>query len=82
ANVEYKFTLDRSEIDLPFTLGQEIEIEWTGNIYCVSCGAKTKKSFSQGHCFKCFKTKASCDMCVLKPETCHYHLGTCREDSF
>ena len=82
ANVEYKFILDRSEVDLPFNLGQEIEIERTGKIFCVSCGAKTSKSFSQGHCFKCFKTKASCDMCIMKPETCHYHLGTCREDSF
>ncbi len=82
ANVEYKFILDRAEIDLPFQLGQELELEWTGNIYCVSCGVKTPKSYSQGHCFKCFKTKASCDMCIMKPETCHYHLGTCREDSF
>ena len=82
ANVEYKFILDRSEVDLPFNLGQEIEIEWTGKIFCVSCGTKSSKSFSQGHCFKCFKTKASCDMCIMKPETCHYHLGTCREDSF
>ncbi|MEB6680562.1 DUF2797 domain-containing protein [Acinetobacter lwoffii] len=82
ANVEYKLILDRAEIDLPFNLGQEIEIEWTGNIYCVSCGNKTSKSFSQGHCFKCFKTNASCDMCIMKPETCHYHLGTCREDEF
>ena len=56
ANVEYKFILDRSEIDLPFVLGQELEIEWTGNIFCTSCGAKTPKSYSQGHCFKCFKT--------------------------
>ena len=82
ANVEYKFILDRSEINLPFTLGQDIQIEWTGKIFCVSCGSKTSKSFSQGHCFKCFKTKASCDMCIMKPETCHYHLGTCREESF
>ncbi|WP_374574976.1 DUF2797 domain-containing protein [Acinetobacter sp.] len=82
ANVEYKFILDRSEIELPFSLGQEIEIEAAGNIYCVSCGTKTPKSYSQGHCFKCFKTKASCDMCIMKPETCHYHLGTCREESF
>ncbi|WP_353140521.1 DUF2797 domain-containing protein [Acinetobacter pragensis] len=82
ANVEYKFILDRSEIALPFSLGQDIEIEWTGNIYCVSCGSKTPKSYSQGHCFKCFKTKAACDMCIMKPETCHYHLGTCREDDF
>ena len=82
ANVEYKFILDRSETALPFSLGQDIEIEWTGNIYCVSCGSKTPKSYSQGHCFKCFKTKAACDMCIMKPETCHYHLGTCREDDF
>ena len=82
ANVEYKFVLDRSKVDLPFNLGQEIEIEWTNNIYCISCGSKSPKSYAQGHCFKCFKTKASCDMCIMKPETCHYHLGTCREDSF
>lgn len=82
ANVEYKLVLDRSEFNLPFTLGQEIEIEHTGHIFCVSCGNKTPKSYSQGHCFKCFKTKASCDMCIMKPETCHYHLGTCREESF
>ncbi|AMW78707.1 hypothetical protein AMD27_07290 [Acinetobacter sp. TGL-Y2] len=82
ANVEYKFILDRAEINLPFHLGQEIELEWTGKIFCVSCGAKTPKSYSQGHCFKCMKTKASCDMCIMKPETCHYHLGTCREERF
>lgn len=82
ANVEYKFVLDRSKVDLPFNLGQEIEIEWTNNIYCISCGSKSPKSYAQGHCFKCFKTKASCDMCIMKPETCHYHLGTCREDNF
>ena len=82
ANVEYQFILDRSTIDLPFVLGQDIELEWSGQIYCISCGSKTPKSYSQGHCFKCFKTKASCDMCIMKPETCHYHLGTCREEKF
>lgn len=82
ANVEYKFILNRTQIDLPFVLGQELELEWSGHIYCVSCGSKTPKSYSQGHCFKCFKTKASCDMCIMKPETCHYHLGTCREEQF
>lgn len=82
ANVEYQFILDRSTIDLPFVLGQDIELEWSGQIYCISCGSKTPKSYSQGHCFKCFKTKASCDMCIMKPETCHYHLGTCREEQF
>lgn len=82
AHVEYKFILDRTEIDLPFVVGQELQLQWTGQIFCVSCGQKTPKSYSQGHCFKCFKTKASCDLCIMKPETCHYHLGTCREEQF
>ena len=82
ANVEYKFILDNTAVALPFALGEQVEIEWTGQIYCVSCGTKTNKSFSQGHCFRCFKTKASCDLCIMKPETCHYHLGTCREEDF
>ncbi len=81
-NVEYTFRLDRTNIDLPFSLGQTVEIEWTGKIFCTSCGAKTPKSYAQGHCFKCFKNKAECDLCIMKPETCHYHLGTCREESF
>lgn len=82
ANVQYTFILDQAKIDLPLTIGQHIEISWTGKIYCTSCGKKTPKSYAQGHCFQCFKTKASCDMCIMKPETCHYHLGTCREDDF
>ena len=57
ANVEYKFVLDRSEIDLPFNLGQELEIEWTGNIYCTSCGAKTPKSYSQSTALNALKRK-------------------------
>ena len=82
SHVEYKFVLDQFNTDLMHLIGQNIQLEWTGRIFCVSCGAKTPKSYSQGHCFKCFKTKAECDMCILKPETCHYHLGTCREESF
>lgn len=82
SHVEYKFVLDQFNTDLMRLINQDIQLEWTGRIFCLSCGAKTAKSYSQGHCFKCFKTKAACDMCILKPETCHHHLGTCREESF
>ncbi|MBF7684963.1 DUF2797 domain-containing protein [Acinetobacter sp. B10A] len=82
ANVQYSFVLNQSVIDTPLSLGQHIDIVWTGNIYCISCGKKTPKSYAQGHCFKCFKTQAECDMCIMKPETCHFHLGTCRDESF
>ncbi|TXJ08921.1 MAG: DUF2797 domain-containing protein [Acinetobacter sp.] len=82
SHVEYKFVLDQFNTDLMNLIGQDIQLEWTGRVFCVSCGTKTPKSYSQGHCFKCFKSKAECDMCILKPETCHYHLGTCREEEF
>lgn len=82
AQVEYSLVLDQSKVEFPFALGEKIQIEWTGTIHCISCGCKTPKSYAQGHCFKCFKTKASCDLCIMKPETCHHHLGTCREEAF
>ncbi|MFB2538427.1 MULTISPECIES: DUF2797 domain-containing protein [unclassified Acinetobacter] len=80
--VQYHFVLDHFRVDMRPLLGKNVQLHWTGNIYCIGCGSKTPKSYSQGYCFKCFKTSASCDMCILKPETCHYHLGTCRDDSF
>lgn len=68
ANVEYKFIQDRSETDLPFVLGQELEIEWT-EIFLYISVQKTPKSYSQGHCFKCFKQKlnVTCVLWNLKP---------------
>ncbi|EMK05637.1 MULTISPECIES: DUF2797 domain-containing protein [Leptospira] len=60
-------------------LGKKIRLEFTGKIRCVSCGRITKKSFNQGNCFTCFQTLAENDLCILRPDTCHFHLGTCRE---
>jgi hypothetical protein len=60
-------------------LGATIGIRHTGNIRCVACGRKTGKSFNQGHCFPCFRDLARCDGCIVRPERCHYHLGTCRQ---
>jgi hypothetical protein len=60
-------------------IGKKIQLEYLGEINCVSCGRKTKKSFGQGHCYPCFRDLAECDMCIMKPETCHYDAGTCRE---
>ncbi|TGK14349.1 DUF2797 domain-containing protein [Leptospira stimsonii] len=61
------------------SLGKKYKLEFTGKIRCVSCGRITKKSFNQGNCFTCFQTLAENDLCILRPDTCHYHLGTCRQ---
>lgn len=60
-------------------VGKRIKLEFTGKIRCVNCGKITSKSFNQGSCFQCFQTLAENDLCILRPETCHFHLGTCRE---
>lgn len=60
-------------------IGQPLSLTFTGKIFCIHCGRKTSKSFSQGFCYPCFKKLAQCDTCIVKPETCHYDAGTCRE---
>lgn len=77
--VAYQLALGEHRVELNALLGQPLTLGYTGNIYCDACGRKTSKSFAQGHCFPCMKKLARCDMCVMKPETCHYFEGTCRE---
>ncbi|WP_205859280.1 DUF2797 domain-containing protein [Pleionea sediminis] len=77
--VQYFLPVGEEDIGLNPLIGQKIRMEHTGNIYCSNCAKKTKKSFSQGYCYPCMKKLARCDMCIMKPETCHYHEGTCRE---
>lgn len=77
--IQYHLPLDDERVLLNEYLGKSISLHYHGEIHCIACGNKTNKSFSQGHCYPCFMSLASCDMCILKPETCHYHEGTCRE---
>jgi len=42
-------------------------------------GKAIKKIFQTGVCFLCSQKLARCDLCIVKPERCHFHLGTCRE---
>jgi hypothetical protein len=63
-------------------IGQEIELKWTNKIFCQGCGMVLKKSFQQGYCFPCTRKLACCDLCVLKPDLCHYSKGTCREPAW
>lgn len=60
-------------------IGKELKLVHSGKIFCINCGSKTKKSYAQGHCYPCSMKLAACDMCILRPETCHYERGTCRE---
>lgn len=80
--VKYELALGEVRFDLTSRVGSELRLTYTGKIFCQNCGKATKKSYSQGYCFPCTLKLAECDLCILKPETCHYDKGTCREPSW
>lgn len=77
--VHYQLPIGDTAIPLNPLLGQKLHLEFSGNIHCIACDRKTNKSFNQGYCYPCFKSLAACDMCIVRPETCHFDAGTCRE---
>tara|TARA_R110000744_G_scaffold11130_5_gene34097 strand:+ start:388 stop:1212 length:825 start_codon:yes stop_codon:yes gene_type:complete len=77
--VYYYLDLGRDRVTVNDLLSKKISLYLDGTIHCTHCGKVTKKSFSQGFCFNCFRKLAACDVCIMSPEKCHFHLGTCRE---
>ena len=81
-DVIYRLVLGQQLYGLNALVGEEISLEFADLINCIHCGRKSNKSFNQGYCYPCFKSLAQCDQCIVSPEKCHYHLGTCREPSW
>lgn len=77
--VKYQLPIGSELVEMNTLIGQNISVEYQGQINCVHCSRKTNKSFSQGYCFVCMRRLAQCDTCIIKPELCHYGQGTCRE---
>ncbi|MFO7603310.1 MAG: DUF2797 domain-containing protein [Gammaproteobacteria bacterium] len=79
---QYQLPIGDTLLPMNELIGQTLQLHYTSEINCIACGRKTKKSFNQGYCFPCFRSLARCDMCIVKPETCHYFEGTCREPAW
>lgn len=77
--VGYHLPLAEQSVAMNALLGHRLSLRYSGQIFCIHCQRKTSKSFNQGYCYPCFTRLAQCDMCILKPETCHFDQGTCRE---
>ena len=75
------YSLPVGDEDLPFNdlIGKTIRLHFTGQINCIATREKIKKSYNQGYSYKASISLARCDLCIVKPELCHYHKGTCRE---
>jgi uncharacterized protein DUF2797 len=77
--VVYQLPLSDQLLPLNPLIGQHLKLVHSGKIKCIHCSREIKKSFNQGYCYPCFISLAQCDMCIVKPEQCHYDQGTCRE---
>ena len=80
--IHYFLPLSKNELYLNDLIGQSLTLRFTDEINCVSCHKKTRKSFNQGHCYACFRRLPQCDICIVKPEYCHYEAGTCRDEQW
>ncbi|TDF35096.1 DUF2797 domain-containing protein [Alteromonadaceae bacterium M269] len=78
-HVQYALPVGEQLVDMNALIGKKISVHYQGEIHCVHCATKTKKSFNQGYCYRCLTRLAQCDSCIIKPELCHYDAGTCRE---
>mgnify|MGYP002335735791 CR=1 FL=1 len=78
-NVSYQLPIGDELLSLNEVIGKELKLTFHNKITCKHCDKKIRKSYSQGYCFPCMQKLAQCDMCIMKPETCHYDQGTCRE---
>ena len=76
---QYSLKLGDERVTLNDKLEQKVSLKFLGQINCVNCHIPIKKSYNNGSCYNCFTRLAQNDYCIFKPETCHYHLGTCRE---
>ncbi|MGB1157853.1 MAG: DUF2797 domain-containing protein [Porticoccaceae bacterium] len=80
--VRYSLPVDDQLLPLNDLLGKPVTLEYLGEIHCIHCGRRSKKSFNQGYCYPCFTKLPQCDSCIMSPEKCHYHQGTCRDPAW
>lgn len=78
----YSLVLNEERISMNQFLGSKIKLIYQQKINCTNCGKLTKKSYGGGYCYPCTIKLPECDMCILKPEQCHFRLGTCRDESW
>lgn len=77
--ISYELVIGDHKLPMNDYLGKEVSLVFSGTINCCECGRKVRKSYNDGFCYPCTQRLACCDFCMMKPETCHYHQGTCRE---
>ena len=77
--IGYSLPIGNEFIQLNEFIGHEITIDFKGDIYCIECNTKIKKTFMQGFCYPCFINSPYTSECILKPHLCQAHDGIARD---
>ncbi|WP_372774416.1 DUF2797 domain-containing protein [Mangrovibacterium sp.] len=77
--VQYYFRIGDQEVPMNELIGMQIRMQFDGQINCISCGKRTKTSFSQGFCYSCLQTAPEASETVMRPELSKSHLGIARD---
>ena len=77
--VSYTLPIGENKVPLNNLIGKTVTFEFEGEIRCVECDSKIKKTFMQGYCYPCFISSPKTSECILKPELCRAHEGEARD---
>ena len=77
--VIYHLPLEDKLIPMNELIGKTISLKYENEIYCISCGKKTYRSFSQGFCYDCLMSSPEAAECIIRPELCQAHNGIGRD---
>ena len=78
-SVKYFLPMGETELSMNDLIGKNIQLTFTGQINCISCGKRTKTSFGQGFCYSCLQTAPEASETVMRPELSKAHLGIARD---
>ncbi|MBT6767188.1 MAG: DUF2797 domain-containing protein, partial [Prolixibacteraceae bacterium] len=77
--VGYFLPIGENEIEMNSLIGNKIQMNFSGQINCISCGKRTKTSFHQGFCYNCLQTAPEASESIIRPELSKSHLGIARD---
>ena len=77
--ISYKLPIGNNTIDMNGLINTDINLSFDGEIRCIACDNKIKKTFMQGYCYPCFISSPQTSECILKPELCRAHEGEARD---
>jgi len=77
--IQYSLPIGNNTIELNQFINKKIQLQFEGQINCVECNSKIKKTFMQGYCYPCFLNSPKTSECIFKPHLCQAHEGISRD---